>query len=163
MAQSSARCSLCQNFYNGKNKLAGGTSNKGSDRYTPAPTATRAFTPAIAPIVTPLIASGSADSSVIRYLKDNLQRILRTVLDFRPPALLPAPVVAAALHYEVLCKRPLKAWFLDIYWDKTHLECYNFFQQCKDHFATAGAMGPNRVSFAPIFLNDTALFQWQQY
>ena len=74
-----------------------------------------------------------------------------------------APIVAIAPHYERPLKQFLKALFPDVYWDKTHMECYNFFQQCKNHFATAGATWPNRVPFAAIFLKDTALFRWQQH
>ena len=158
MAWSSACCSPCQNPHNGKDKHDGRTPTKGSDCRTPAPTATRALTPAAAPVVASLAASGSADSSVVRYLEDDLQWIFRTVLDFRPPAPVPALVVAAVPHSEESRERPLKARFLDIYWGKTHLKCYNFFQQCKDHFATAGATSLNRVRFAAIFLNNTALF-----
>ena len=161
IAQSSARHSPCQNPHDGKDELAGRTPTKGSDRRTSAPAASRASTPAVAPVVALLVASGSANSSVVRYLEDDLQRILRTVLDSRPLAPVPAP--AAALHYEGPRERPLKAWFPDIYWGKTHLECYNFFQQCKDHFAIAGATGSNRVPFAATFLKHTALFRWQQH
>ena len=132
MAQSSVCCSLCQNYYDGKDKLAAKMPTKSSNRCTPAPAATRALTPAAAPVVVPLVAFRFANSSMVRYLEDNLQRIVRTIFEARPllslaPAPVPAPVVAAALHYEGLRERPLKAWFLDIYWNKTHLECYNFF------------------------------------
>ena len=161
MAQSSAHRSPRQNPHDGKDKLAGGTPIKGSDHRTPAPATSRALTPAVALVVAPLAVFGSADSSVVRYSKDDLRRILRIVLDSRPLAPVPAP--AAAPHYEGPCERPLKAWFPDIYWGKTHLECYNFFQQCKDHFAPAGATGLNQVLFAAIFLKDTALFRWQQH
>ena len=158
MAQSSACQSSCQNPHNSKDKLASGIPTKGRNRRTPAPAATRASTPAAAPVVTLLAISGSANSFVVRYLKNDLQRIFRTVLNFRPSASVPASVVATALHYESLRERSLKAWFPDIYQDKTHLECYNFFQQCKDHFATASAIGPNRVLFTATFLKNTALF-----
>ena len=163
MAQSSTHHSLCQNPHDGKDKLAGGTSTKGSNHCTPTPAATRALTPVTILVVALLAASGSADFSEVRYLEDNLQRILRTVLDSRPPAPVPAPVVDATPHSEGLCERLLKAWFSNIYWGKTHLKCYNFFQQCKDHFATTGVTGLNQVLFAATFLKDTALFQWQQY
>ena len=117
-----------QNPYDGKNKLAGGIRNESNNRCTPASAATRTLILTITPVIIPLVASGSANSFVVRYLEDDLQWILRTVLDFRPPAPVPAPIVAAAQYYEGPRKRPLKDWFLDIYWDKTHLECYNFFQ-----------------------------------
>ena len=158
MAWSSAHCSSCQNLHDGKEKLAGGTPTEGSNHCTLAPTAIRAPTPAAALVVAPLAASSSANSSVVRYLEDDLQRIFRTILNCKPPVPVPAPVVAAVPHFEGLCKRPLKARFLEIYWDKTHLKCYNFFQQCKDHFTIAAARGPNRVPFASIFLKDTAFF-----
>ena len=115
MAQSSARCSPCQNPYNGKDKLAGGTPTKGSDRCTPTPATTLASTPTAIPVVALLAASGFADSSVVRYLEDDLQQILKTVLDSRPPTPVPAPVVTAASHSEGPRERPLKARFPDIY------------------------------------------------
>ena len=127
MARSSACCSPRQNPHDGKDKLAGRTPTKGSNHCTPAPAATHASTSAAAPVVSPLATSGSANSSVVRYLKDDFQRIFRIVLDFRLLAPVPAPVIAAASHSEDPRERLLKAWFPDIYQGKTHLECYNFF------------------------------------
>ena len=43
------------------------------------------------------------------------------------------------------------------------MEYYNFCQQYEDHFATAGAKGPNRILFAASFLHDRINFCWQQY
>ena len=99
---------------------------------------------------------------MVRYSKDDLQQILRTVLDFKPLTPFPAPVVAVVLHYESPRERPLKARFPDIHRGKVHLECYNFFQKCKDHFTSAGSIGSNRVPFGAIFLKNTALFRWRQ-
>ena len=48
MARSSTRCSPYQNPHDSKNKLIGGTPTKSSDRRTPDPAATCAFTPAAA-------------------------------------------------------------------------------------------------------------------
>ena len=45
-------------------------------------------------------------------------------------------------------ERPLKARFPDLYFGKSHMECYYFCQECEDHFDTAGATGPNRTPFA---------------
>ena len=73
MAQSSARRCSCQNHHNGKDKLASRTPTKGSNCHTPAPTAIRALTPAVAPVIALFFASGSIDSFVVRYLKDDLQ------------------------------------------------------------------------------------------
>ena len=163
MAWSSVYCSPHQNPHDGKDKLAGGTATVVSDCCIPTPAATHIPTPAVAPIVAPLVTSGFANSSMVRYLEDDLQQILRTVLDSRPLALVPTFVIAVAPHYKGPYDQPLKTWFPDIYWEKTYLECYNFFQQCKEHFVTAGTIGPNRVSFVTIFLKDIALFRWQQH
>ena len=50
------------------------------------------------------------------------------------------------------CKQPLKAWFPDLYYRNSHLDCYHFSQQYKDYFKTPGANRPNWVSFAASFL-----------
>ena len=115
MAQSPACCSPCQYPHDGEDELIGGTRNERNNRRTTAPAATYALTPVVASVISLLVASGSADSSMVRYLEDDLQRIIRTVLDSKPPAPVPAPVVAAAPHYEGTRKRSLKARFLDVY------------------------------------------------
>ena len=51
-------------------------------------------------------------------------------------------------------ERPLKARLPDLYYRTSHMECYHFYQQCEDHFDTAGATGPNRTPFAASFLRD---------
>ena len=127
MAQSSTRWSPHQNPHDGEDELAGRTPTKDSDHHTPAPAATRASTPAAVPVIAPLAAFGPADSSGVKYSMDDLRRILRTVLDSRPPAPVPAPDVTAASHSEDPRERPLNARFPDIYRGKTHLEYYNFF------------------------------------
>ena len=43
------------------------------------------------------------------------------------------------------------------------MECYNFCQQCEDHFGIAGAKDPNYIFFATSFLRDRINFCWQQY
>ena len=43
------------------------------------------------------------------------------------------------------------------------MDCYNFGQQCENYFATAGAMGSTRISFAASFLWNRISFRWQQY
>ena len=115
MAQSSTCYNLCQNPHDGKDKLAGGNPTESSDCCMPVPAAIRAFTPTVAFVISPLAASSSVNSSMVRYFKDDLQRILKTVLDSRLSVPVPAPVVAAAAHYEGPRKRLLKAWFPGIY------------------------------------------------
>ena len=95
--------------------------------------------------------------SVAKYTEEDLQRILKTVLEARAPA--PAPITFPEGPRE----RPLKARFPDVYRGENHLDCYNFCQQCEDHFATAGAKGPNRIPFAASFLRDRINFRWQQH
>ena len=60
-------------------------------------------------------------------------------------------------------ERPLKARLPDVYRGDNHMACYNFCQQYKDHFATAGAKGPNRIPFTASFLRDRISFRWQQH
>ena len=132
MAQSCVCCSSCQNSHDGKDKLADGTSTEGNNRRTPAPIATRVFTSAVALVVALFAASGSGDYFLVRYLEDDLQQIIKTILEARPlspPALAPVlpPVIAAAPHYKGPRGQLIEAWFPYIYWGKTHLECYNFF------------------------------------
>ena len=52
---------------------------------------------------------------------------------------------------KVLRERPLKAKVPDIYFGKSHIDCYHFCQQCNGHFETAGITGSNRTSFATLF------------
>ena len=115
----------------------------------------RAFTPASA--IAPL--AGAVPSSMAKYLEDDLQKILRIVLNSRHLAY--STVLTSAPHHKSPCEKLLKAQFLDVYRDKIHIECYNLFQKCKDQFATADATKPNRVLFMAIFLKNTALFCWQ--
>lgn len=60
-------------------------------------------------------------------------------------------------------KRPLKAPLPDLYFGKSHMECYHFYQQCEDHFDTAGATGTNRIPFAASFLRGRISFRWHQH
>ena len=88
---------------------------------------------------------------IAKYIKKDLYRILRTVLK------------AQALLSDGAHKKLLKAKSPDVYCGKSHMESYNFCQQCKDHFATAGAKGLNRICFAAFFFCDRINFRWQQY
>ena len=91
------------------------------------------------------------ESSFAKYTEENLQKILRTVLE------------AQALPSDGSRKKLLKARLPDVYCGKSYMECYNFCQKCEDYFATAGAKGPNRILFAASFLCDCINFRWQQY
>lgn len=90
-----------------------------------------------------------SSSSMLKNSKDDFQQILKVVLKAR------TPIVTAPLP-EDPWERPLKPRFSDVYWDKTHLMCYNFCPQCKDHFATAEPKGSNCISFTTLFSQDRA-------
>ena len=119
MAQSSAcHTPLKIPPLSGKNELAGVAHIE--DNKTPfiSPAYTFATTIAL-PVVFALY-------FIAWYLEDDFQQIFSTVLDSRPlPLFIPALIVAQ--QYKSPCKRLLKAWFLEIYRDKTYMECYNFF------------------------------------
>ena len=123
----------------------------------------------------PVANAPAAANSIPKYSEDDLQRILRTVLEARVPApapvLAPAPVPApvpapapapAPIVAEAYRKK-LKARFPDVYRGKSHIDCYNFCQQYEDYFATAGATGPTWILFAASFLRNRISFRWQKY
>ena len=98
-------------------------------------------------------------TDVPKYSEDDLQRILKTVLETQAPApaLAPAPAVSEVPQEKLKDRSP------DVYRGKSHMDCYNFFQQYEDYFATAGAMGPTRILFVTSFFQDRISFRWQQY
>ena len=49
-------------------------------------------------------------------------------------------------------ERSFKAKTSDTYFRKSHIDCYHFWQQCKDYFKTSCAIGINYTSFAATFL-----------
>ena len=60
-------------------------------------------------------------------------------------------------------KRPLKARSPETYLRKSHMDCYHFCQQCKDHFETLGATGMNCILFTASFLCSTISLRWAQH
>ena len=100
----------------------------------------------------PVAVVPAAAPAVPKYNEEDLQRILKTVLEARAPTTSEEPR-----------DKPLKARSSDVYRGKSHMECYNFCQQCEDYFATAGARVANRIPFAASFLRDRISFRWQQY
>lgn len=97
-----------------------------------------------------------AAGSVPKYSEQDLQRIMKTVLESRPSA--PAP-----RDFDEPRERPLKPRAPDVYKGKSHMDCYNFIQQCEDYFAMSGATCHNRVPFAAGYLKDRAMNRWQQH
>ena len=100
-----------------------------------------------------------SDTSVPKYFEDDLQRIFKAVLEAQAPAPAPAP---APVVSEVP-REKLKARSSDIYRGKSHMDSYNFCQQCEYYFAIVGAMGPTWIPFAASFLRNRISFRWQQY
>ena len=60
-------------------------------------------------------------------------------------------------------KQSLKAQFPDLYYGNLHIDCYQFCQQCEDHFETGGPKKPNRIPFAALFLYGLVTQRWLQY
>ena len=52
----------------------------------------------------------------------------------------------------------LKTKSLDVYYNKSYIKCYNFYQEYEDHFAIAKVKGLNRISFAAFFLYNYIKF-----
>ena len=121
----------------------------------------------------PVANAPAAANSIPKYSENDLQRIFKTVLEARVPAstpvLAPAPVptpAPAPTLAPIIAEAPrekLKTRSPDLYRRKSHMDYYNFCQQCEDYFATAGATGPTRILFAASFLRYRISFYWQQY
>ena len=78
----------------------------------------------------------AATTLVLKYTKEDLQRILEIVLEARSP-----------ITFEKSQDKPLKANSPDMYYNKSYRKYYNFCQQCEDYFAT-------------YFLQDKISFHW---
>ena len=57
-------------------------------------------------------------------------------------------------------KCPLKAKTPEIYFGKSHMDCYYFCQQCEDYFKTSSATGMNHISFAVTFHHGAISLKW---
>lgn len=64
---------------------------------------------------------------------------------------------------EKTLNRLFKARNPDLYYDTSHMKCYEFVQQCEDHFITAGAKGHKRMYFAIFSLKEQVFAYWQQH
>ena len=136
--------------------------------------------------VKPPVVNALAATSAPKYSEDDLQRIFKIVLEAQAPVPAPTPVPAPApisalapalvpapapvlTPASILAPAPiiaeaprqkLKVRSLDIYREKSHMDCYNFCQQCEGYIATNGATGPTRIPFATSFLWDRISFHW---
>ena len=92
------------------------------------------------------------------YSKEDFQLMMKVCID----SILQAQVVCStepASHRE----GQLKARLPNFYYNKFHIGCYHFCQECENHFDTAGATGSNQTSFAALFLRNRISFLWHQY
>ena len=119
----------------------GSTSLAPSRKPTPGPELVSALIPALVPAPTPL----SSDELFKQFIKAYLE-------SSQGPGQPPAER-----------KRFLKAKVSEENYGKSHMDCYHFCQQCKDHFETTGATGTNRIPFAAFFLCGSISICWTQY
>lgn len=91
-----------------------------------------------------------AASFVVKYLEDDLQSILKTVLEGK--------TLAPIALLEGLQEKLLKTRFLNIYQGKTHIKYYNYCQQYENHFAIARTKKLNCNLFVASFFWNQVVF-----
>ena len=153
MARSLACCSSCRKPPStGEDELAGAAPGlaptEGSDTSTLAPAASRVPTPT--PSDAPVAAPSSALAIAATALSSDNELFKQFI-----KAYLEAQVPSQTEIDREPRKQPLKAQFSDLYYGNLHMDCYQFCQQCEDHFETAGAKGPNRIPFIALFLRGS--------
>ena len=129
----------------GEDKLAGTAPTKGNGTPTPTLVVSRAPTPALA--TTP-----AASLSLDREL---FKQFMRAYLEAQVPDQTKVDSKSR--------KQSLKTRFPDLYYGNSHMDCYRFCQQCKDHFETTRAKGRNKIPFAASFLHGLVTQQWLQH
>ena len=119
------------------------------DSFLPLESSDKLSAQPVGPSVTkpPVADTPVAATNVPKYSEDDLQRIFKAVLETQTPASasVPAPVV-----FEIF-REKLKACSSDVYYGKSHMDCYNFCHQYENYFATIGAMRPIQIFFAPSY------------
>lgn len=100
----------------------------------------------------PALDASSTTLSIAEYIKKNLKFIFKMVLETQ------ASTPASLIFLEGLRKYFLKTWFLKVYTRENQIDCYNFCQQCEDHFTMVRAKNPNQIYFANSFLRDLSTF-----
>ena len=151
MAGPCACPSPCWNFPSaGKDELAGAASRVlTNDSRTPTHTFAISSTPilvvAIGLAVAPPLDNKLFKQFIKAYLETQMPGWIVPKIDLKP------------------CKQLFKARFPDLYYSNLHMDCYQFYQQCKDYFKTVGAKGSNRIPFAASFLYRLITQQWLQF
>ena len=110
----------------------GGALTDSSGTFVPTPTVSRAFTSALvqtpiltkvfAPIQAPFstLAPASALSLPRRYINKDLQRAIKLALEL----FVKGQEYGQLQANSTPCKQLLKAWFPDLYYKNSHLNCY---------------------------------------
>ena len=152
MAGSRLRRSPCRNpTETGRDEPAGGAqrsplaNGSGSPLPAPPPADSRVPTPAASRTPTPAPAPPLAPA---KYTDADFHQFMKVFMDSQ----------GRRRTHEGPQESPLKARFPNMYYGKSHMDCYQFCQQCEDHFETAGATGPNRVPIAALFLRGPINF-----
>ena len=146
MAGPCAYRSPCGNLFpTTKDKLTRAALTEGSGTVTPTPVVFRALTSAlaIAPVIAPSLNNKLFKQFIKTYLETQVPK--QTKVDPKPR------------------KQPFKAQFPNLYYGSLDMDYYQFCQQCKDHFKTAGAKGPNKILFKALFLHALVTQQWLKY
>ena len=102
----------------------------------PTPGPALVFAPVLAPVPTPAPAPIATNDLFQEFIKAFLKSNQR-------------PKQLSAER-----KQLLKARVLKLYYGKSYIDSYHFYQQNEDHFETAEASGGNRTPFAAFFLRD---------
>ena len=78
----------------------------------------------VAKLPIPIIPTTAID--ILKYFKDNLQWILKTILEVQTPISTPVLVIAPAPATSEVPRDKLKARSPDVYYGKSYMNCYNF-------------------------------------
>ena len=105
-------------------------------------------------VVTPV--SALASTPVLKYTEEDLQKIEKYYMDLfiREKVQEQAPQDGELV---------IEVRFPDLYFGKSHMECFEFCRQCEHHFDLAGVTGLNRTTVAASFLRGRINFRWQQH
>ena len=117
---------------------------------SPAPSRNPTSGPALVPALIP--ASVPAPAPAPGSFDELFRQFMKAYLESQKPS---RPLAER--------ERSLKAKVPDVYYEKLHIDCYHFCQQCEDHFETAGATGANRTPFAASFLRGNISVYWTQF
>ena len=85
---------------------------------------------------------------VPKHIKKDLQRIFKIVLE-----------VQASTTSKKSQDKFLKARFPNMYHDKSHMKCYNFYQQSRDYFVIARNKDVNQIFFIMFIFWDQISFR----